>query len=46
VPTINSSASATVTEGKKNRRGQTPEVFDHVGLLINEPPGMPGLPFI
>jgi hypothetical protein len=23
-----------------------PEVFDHVGLLINEPPGTAGLPFI
>jgi len=22
-----------------------PEVFDHVGLLVNEPPGMAGLPF-
>jgi hypothetical protein len=23
-----------------------PEVFDHVGLLVNEPPGPAGLPFI
>jgi hypothetical protein len=23
-----------------------PEVFDHVGLLVNEPPGTAGLPFI
>jgi len=23
-----------------------PEVFHHVGLLINKPPGMAGLPFI
>jgi hypothetical protein len=22
------------------------EVFDHVGLLVNEPPGVAGLPFI
>jgi hypothetical protein len=22
------------------------EVFDHVGLLVSEPPGMAGLPFI
>ena len=23
-----------------------PRVFDHVGLLVNEPPGPAGLPFI
>jgi hypothetical protein len=23
-----------------------PKVFDHVGLLVNEPPGTAGLPFI
>jgi hypothetical protein len=23
-----------------------PEAFDHVGLLVNEPPGTAGLPFI
>jgi len=23
-----------------------PEVFDHAGLLVNEPPGAAGLPFI
>jgi len=23
-----------------------PEVFDHVGLLVNKPPGTAGLPFI
>jgi hypothetical protein len=23
-----------------------PWVIDHIGLLFNEPPGMPGLPFI
>jgi hypothetical protein len=22
------------------------EVFDHAGLLVNEPPGLAGLPFI
>jgi len=22
-----------------------PEIFDHVGLLVNEPPGPAGLPF-
>jgi hypothetical protein len=24
---------------KKSRRGRTPEVFDHVGLLVNGAPG-------
>jgi len=23
-----------------------PEVFDHVGLLVNEPPGIAGVPFV
>jgi hypothetical protein len=23
-----------------------PEVFDHVGLLFNKPPGMAGVPFV
>jgi hypothetical protein len=23
-----------------------PEVFDHVGLLVNKPPGKAGVPFI
>jgi len=23
-----------------------PEVFDHVGLLVNKPPGMTGVPFV
>src|SRR5438132_5965945 len=32
---------------QKSRRGGTPlEVFDHVGLLVNGPPGTAGLPFI
>ncbi len=30
---------------KKSRRGGTPWVFLHVGLLVNEPPGPAGLPF-
>jgi len=25
---------------------ENPEVFDHVGLLVNESPGTAGLPFI
>jgi hypothetical protein len=25
---------------------ENPEVFHHVGLLVNEPPGTAGLPFI
>jgi hypothetical protein len=25
---------------------ECPEAFDHVGLLVNEPPGLAGLPFI
>ncbi len=32
---------------KKNAdAAEHPEVFDHVGLLVNEPPGPAGLPFI
>jgi hypothetical protein len=31
---------------KKPTWGEHPEVFDHVGLLVNEPPGTAGLPFI
>ena len=31
---------------KKPTWWNTPKVFDHVGLLVNEPPGQPGLPFI
>src|SRR6266700_4010553 len=30
---------------KKSRRGRTPKVFDHVGLLVNGPVGSAGLPF-
>ena len=31
---------------KKADAVEHPEVFDHVGLLFNEPPGATGLPFI
>ena len=34
---------------KRNKKADVaehPEVFDHVGLLANEPPGSAGLPFI
>jgi len=30
---------------KKADAVKHPEVFDHVGLLVNEPPGPAGLPF-
>jgi hypothetical protein len=33
---------------KRNKKADVaehPEVFDHVGLLVNEPPGQAGLPF-
>ena len=30
---------------KKADVAENPEVFDHVGLLVNGPPGMAGLPF-
>jgi hypothetical protein len=33
-------------ETKKADVAEHPEVFDHVGLLINEPPGTAGLPLI
>jgi hypothetical protein len=36
-----------VTESEKKADvGEHPEVFPHVGLLVNEPPGTAGLPFI
>jgi hypothetical protein len=35
---------ATASE-KKAGVVEHPEVFDRAGLLVNEPPGMPGLPF-
>jgi hypothetical protein len=31
---------------KKTDVEKHPEAFDHVGLLVNEPPGPAGLPFI
>ena len=31
---------------KKADMVEHPEVFDHAGLLVNEPPGIAGLPFI
>jgi hypothetical protein len=33
-------------ETKKADVVEHPEVFDYVGLLVNEPPGTAGLPFI
>jgi len=33
-------------ETKKADVVENPEVFDHVGLLVNELPGTAGLPFI
>jgi hypothetical protein len=33
-------------KAKKNRRGRTLLVLDHVGLLVNRRPGTAGLPFI
>jgi hypothetical protein len=35
-----------LTRTKKADVAEHPEVFDHVGLLINEPPGRAGLLFI
>ena len=32
-------------QAKKNDVTEHPLAFDHVGLLVNEPPGMAGLPF-
>jgi hypothetical protein len=31
---------------KKTGAVEQPEAFDHAGLLVNEPPGQAGLPFI
>jgi hypothetical protein len=31
---------------KKAGATENPEGFDHAGLLVNEPPGQTGLPFI
>jgi len=32
-------------QAKKADVAEHPGVFDHVGLLVNRPPGTPGLPF-
>jgi hypothetical protein len=42
---LESCASRAATK-KKSDVAERPEEFDHVGLLVNEPPGMAGLPFI
>jgi hypothetical protein len=34
------------TENKKNDVMEHPKAFDHVGLLVNQPPGTAGLLFI
>jgi len=36
--------SARAVENKKADVVEHPEVFDHVGLLVTEPPGKAGLP--
>ena len=41
--------AAALSLGQRNKKADVaehPEVFDHVGLLVNEPPGQAGLPFI
>ena len=39
-------ALCTSTSKKKADVVEHPEVFGHAGLLVNEPPGQTGLPFI
>jgi len=39
-------SSRVTKKQKKADMVEHPQVFDHVGLLIIEPPGMAGLPFI
>jgi hypothetical protein len=34
------------TKHKKTDAAKHPEAFNHVGLLVNGPPGTSGLPFI
>jgi hypothetical protein len=41
-----SSIAKSDPKAKKADVAEHPEVFDHVGLLVNEPPGTAGLPFI
>jgi hypothetical protein len=36
----------TATETKKADVLNHPKVFQHVGLLVNQPPGMAGLPLV
>jgi hypothetical protein len=38
--------SSPLRRNKKADVVEHPQVFDHVGLLSNEPPGLAGLPFI
>jgi hypothetical protein len=33
-------------EAKKNGVAKRPQAFVHAGLLVNQPPGTAGLPFI
>lgn len=35
-----------VDKNKKTDVGEHPKAFDHVGLLINKPPGKAGLLFV
>jgi hypothetical protein len=37
---------ASLKRNKKADVVENPKAFDHVGLLVNEPPGQAGLPFI
>jgi len=39
-------AAVAAPKAKKTDVVEHPQVFDHVGLLVNEPPGSAGLPFI
>lgn len=36
---------APCLETKKADEAETPQGFNHVGLLLNQPPGTAGLPF-
>ena len=39
-------ATANATKRKKTDVAKHPEAFNHVGLLVNEPPDTAGLPFL
>src|SRR5437764_3614339 len=39
------SETAAIPKAKKTDVVERPEAFDHVGLLVNGPPGRTGLPF-